>query len=293
MKKLLTFFILIALLTGTSSVNALSYEELNYPAAPSTRLGTNDTPEKEFKKIEGKDVKEAKDDFYAKRASELTYADLSLKKIAGEIADDVNMESNIVLGDLSTLWNATASKSETVKFTIYKLSNPDAEKPKETIVKKIIKPIAGLSSIAGTAFMGNPFAAAGALIGGNLLGAVTSDDSEINYRFSKVNDADMVLLVRKIDDLQNQLVLLYYDYITARRILEMANDNLDKRYNIYQQSQNRPREQIVVSDAYYRMAQDYAKKAQSDFFSKRAALEQLVGSEALKSIEANNVESNQ
>jgi len=288
MMKILLITTLVLILFTPNITAALTYEELNYPAPPAVRLGTNDTPEKSFMQTESKEIKKAKDDLYAKRASKLTYADLSLRKIASEIADDVNLESAAILGDLSTLWNAAASKSETVKFTIYKLSNPDEDKPKETLVKKIVKPIAGLSSIAGTAFIGNPFAAAGALIGGNILGAVTSNDDEINYRFSKVSDADMVLLVRKIDNLQNRLVSLYYDYITSKQILKMANDNLNKRYTIYQNSQKSSREQIVVSDAYYRMAQDYAKKAQSDFFSKRAALEQLVGSEALKSIEGQN-----
>ena len=283
MRKILTIFFIF---TGFLSANAMTLDELNYPALPALRLGTSEAPERQFKNIESQD-KKAKDEAREKYAQELTYADLSLKKIAADIADDVNAESAQILGDLAILWSASASKSETIKFTIHKLSDPDEDKPKQTLIKKIIKPVASFSSLAGTAFLGNPFAAAGALIGGNLLGAITADDAEINYRFSKVNDADMVLLVRKIDELQNRLVHLYYDYITTRHILEMANENLSKRYKIYQNSQSRAREQIVVADAYYRMAQDYAKKAQSDFLSKRATLEQLVGSEALREIEEN------
>ena len=51
----------------------------------------------------------------------------------------------------------------------------------------------------------SPFVATTALIGGGLANAFMKDDKEVNYRFSKVSDADMVLLVRKIDELQKTI----------------------------------------------------------------------------------------
>ena len=61
----------------------------------------------------------------------------------------------------------------------------------------MLKPIASFSSIAGTALSANPYMASGALIGGGLLNAFTSGDKDANYKFTKINDADMVLLVKK------------------------------------------------------------------------------------------------
>ena len=127
--------------------------------------------------------------------------------------------------------------------------------------------------------------ASGALIGGGLLGALTRDDKELNYRFTKVNDADMVLLVRKIDDLQKKLLNLYVDYITKKEIMAMTLDNLEKRREIYDKSQNAPREELIIADVYYRNAQNAAKKAESEFWASRMILENLVGTEVLAQIE--------
>ena len=127
--------------------------------------------------------------------------------------------------------------------------------------------------------------ASGALIGGGLLSALTRDDKELNYKFTKVNDADMVLLVRKIDDLQKKLLNLYIDYLTKKEIMAMTLDNLEKRRDIYDKSQNAPREELIIADVYYRNAQNAAKKAESDFWASRMILENLVGAEVLAQIE--------
>ena len=183
------------------------------------------------------------------------------------------------------LWAAAAQRSETIKYTIYKLSNPDENKPDEGIIKKIIKPIASFSTIAGTALSSNPYMASGALIGGGLLGALVKDDKEINYKFTKVTDADMVLLVRKIDDLQKKLLNLYIDYRTKKELMTMTLENLDKRREIYNKSQNLRREELIIADVYYRNAQNAAKRAESDFWASRMILENLVGEEVLAQIE--------
>ena len=52
------------------------------------------------------------------------------------------MDSAKINSDLSILWAATTENSETMKYTIYKLSNPDEDKPNDSAVKKILKPIA-------------------------------------------------------------------------------------------------------------------------------------------------------
>ncbi len=282
-KNLLTFSLFFLCLPSYS----ITLEGLNYPMPPANRLGIGQRPEAPFSEVktvnEGKTVvsktgiKEA--------AYDSSYADLSLKRLADDVSYDLNIESSDLLADLQILWAAAAQRSETIKYTIYKLSNPDEDKPNENIIKKIIKPIASFSTIAGTALSSNPFMASGALIGGGLLGALTKDDKELNYKFTKVNDADMVLLVRKIDDLQKKLLNLYIDYLTKRELMAMTLDNLEKRREIYDKAQKAPREELIIADVYYRNAQNAAKKAESEFWASRMILENLVGAEVLAQIE--------
>ena len=47
------------------------------------------------------------------------------------------------------------------------------------------------------------------------------------------------------------------------------------------------REIVLVTDAYYRTALDEQTKARTIFYSKRAALEQFVGSDVFKQFEDN------
>jgi hypothetical protein len=168
---------------------------------------------------------------------------------------------------------------------MYKLSNPDEDKPDDNMLKKIVKPLASFSTIAGTAFAANPFLASGALMGGNLMGVLASDDKQLNYKFTKVTDADMVILVRKIDELQKRLLLLYVDYKTKQEIYDMALKNVEKREIICEEMQDKSKEEIILADVYYRNAQNFANKAKHDYAASRTILKQLVGERALLQIE--------
>ena len=133
--------------------------------------------------------------------------------------------------------------------------------------------------------------ASGALIGGGLLNAFSSNDKEVNYKFTKVNDADMVLLVRKIDELQKNLLNNYMNYRNQKELLKLSMQNLENRRNIYnsiqKNSKNITREQMIIADTYYRNAQNTLKKAQAEYNLSRVILENLAGKEALSEIEKN------
>lgn len=262
----------------------LTLDDLNSPRPAANRMGIGQNPEKPFEEIKtNKNTVSTKTQI--QNVGNESYADLSLKRLAQDVSYDLSIEQDELLADLQVLWAAAAQRSETIKYTIYKLSNPDENKPDEGIIKKIIKPIASFSTIAGTALSSNPYMASGALIGGGLLGALVKDDKEINYKFTKVTDADMVLLVRKIDDLQKKLLNLYIDYRTKKELMTMTLENLDKRREIYNKSQNLRREELIIADVYYRNAQNAAKRAESDFWASRMILENLVGEEVLAQIE--------
>lgn len=271
---------------------AVNYENFA-PAAFSERMGVGSTIENKKNAQVTSKKPEAKIETIgsSKTDKALTYADLSLKQISKDVIGEMDIESPEILSDLSILYNSAVQRSETIKYAIYKLSNPDEDKPNESAVKRILRPIASFSTIAGTALSANPYMASGALIGGGLLNAFSSNDKEVNYKFTKVNDADMVLLVRKIDELQKNLLNNYMNYRNQKELLKLSMQNLENRRNIYnsiqKNSKNITREQMIIADTYYRNAQNTLKKAQAEYNLSRVILENLAGKEALSEIEKN------
>jgi len=275
-------FLLFALQAPALS---MSYEDLNSVKPPAYRVGTSDDIEQKAnlikKPVVANSVKVVEQD---KDIAQLTYADLSIKRISAEIAQELDMDYDDMLGDLSMLWQGAAKRSDIIKFALYKLSNPEADKPDEKSVKKVLQTIASMSTLVG-AGMGSPVLSGGSFVGGNILGIMSQDDKEINYRFTKVNDADMIILVRKVDELQQEVVNLYYDYMTTKKMFEMTSTMVKTRYKNYQLAQNASREIVLISDAYYRESLDMQMKARSEFYSKRASMEQLVGNETFVQFE--------
>lgn len=287
-KTLVTFFICI--FTASSTFAQTTLEELKLPKNPAYRIGTGDKIEKEYKVIDTKETNTAKISSYDKEyLKNITYSDSTLKDISKEISKLILIDKTEMLEDVQILWAGAATKSETIKFALYKLSNPEADKPDESIIKKIVRPIASFSSVAGAGFM-NPIAATSALMGGTLLNSLTFNDKDLNYKYSKVDDADMIVLIRKVDELQKRMINEYFDYLTAEYLLKMSNESLKKRAEIYSHSKNAGRETLLISDAYYRVALDNKAQLELEFLAQRAALEQLVGSEALREFELKRAE---
>lgn len=297
-KKIFLFLILINFQMPFQMAfsSPLSLENLTAPKAL-WGLIDNSSKVENFIKEEEKNIENKKAQNKQNEASELenieevsaktsqNYADLSLKKLANDVSFELEMDEAKINSDLNILWNATTERSETMKYTIYKLANPDEDKPNDSTMKKILRPIANFTSLAGASLSADPYMATGALIGGGLVNAFMKDDKEANYKFSKVSDADMVLLIRKIDDLQKKLLDLYIDYRTKEQLANLTNENLQKREEIYKLSQNKTKEELLLADVYYRNAKTSAQRAQDEFLTSRAILENLVGSDALKKIE--------
>lgn len=290
MKKI----ILLSLILLNSGAFCITLSDLSKPRPLMGRYANTDKVEsivlkdkiKPVQKQDNKAVLNNKEESVSQNNTESNFADLSLKKLAQDVSYELELDSDKTSADLSVLWQATTERSETMKYTIYKLSNPDADKPNESTLKKILKPIANFSSIAGASLSADPFMATGALIGGGLVNAFMKDDKEVNYRFSKVSDADMVLLIRKIDDLQKKLLDLYVDYKTKEQLALMTKENFERREKIYQNAQNKSKEELIIADVYYRNAKTDAQRAQDEFLTSRAILENLVGLDAIKKIEA-------
>lgn len=286
-------FFLCAALTLAGMLPAFSMDlvEISTPKPLMYRMGLTDDPEVKYSQEENKvyaniSVSEKKIDYSIDKISpenvetcdlsKLTYADLSIKRLSKEIAKELESDEREMMGDLSLLWHGAATQSDTINFALYKLSNPEEDKPDEKSIKSVLGNIASMSTVAG-ATMGNPMIAAGSLLGGNLLSIFSQDTKALNYKYTKVNDADMIILVRKVEELQQKTVDLYYDYMTSRKKMLMLEKMAQDRKKNYELSQNSSREILLISDAYYRNAVDVLAKATSEFYTNRATLEQFVG----------------
>ena len=281
-KKLITIVIFLIFITPAYPSDVDSIKDAKSHAY---RVGTSDDIEKEYKiknPINTKNVKlQSKNEFATEG---LTYADLSIKKISYEISQSTEMDYTEMMNDLSLLWQGAATKSDTIKYALYKLSNPDADKPNEKSVKKVLTTIANMSTLVG-AGSGNPLLATGAFFTGSMLNIMGQDTKAMNYKYTRVNDADMIILVRKIDDLQQKIVNRYCDYMTAREVLARANKMSKQRYNNYKLAQNGKKELVLIADAYYRDSIDFQIRARNDYYTKRASLEQLVGKDVFEQFE--------
>ena len=284
MRKLILLAIILSF-GQLSSLAALQLEDLTTPKEQFYRLGTTDTPEiKVDFEIQPIIQPVVKKEVAVNDTQNVTYADLSIKKMALEISKSIDIDYNDMLADLSLLWQGAAMRSDTIKFAIYKLSNPDKDKPDSGAVKKVLTTIAGMSTMVGCG-MGNPVLASAALIGGNTLGIMSTDTKALNYKYTQVTDADMIILVRKVEELQQKVVDVYYDYLTARKMYDMTSEMVTRSYDNYKSSQKMSKPVILMTDTFYREALDEQQKARGNFFEKRSRLEQLVGNEVFREFE--------
>ena len=283
-KYLILLFIFFSIQLGTFSM--LELNDIDSPQDKFYRLGTTDIPEiKVDFEIKPTIQPVVQKEVNVNNNQSLTYADLSIKKMALEISKSIEMDYNDMLADLSILWQGAAMRSDTIKFTIYKLSNPDKDKPDSSAVKKVLTTIAGMSTMVGVG-LGNPVLASSALIGGNTLGIMSTDTKALNYKYTQVTDADMIILVRKVEELQQKVVDLYYDYLTSRELYNMTVKMVERSYNNYKLSQKYSKPVILMNDTFYREALDEQQKARGSFFEKRSRLEQLVGNDVFRDFES-------
>ena len=114
---------------------------------------------------------------------------------------------------------------------------------------------------------------------------MSEDNKALNYKYTQVTDADMIILVRKVDELQQKIVDAYYDYMTARLLYDMTSKMVQEKELNYKRSLSQKREIVLVTDTYYRNAIDEQVKARGNFFEKRSQLEQLVGNDIFRQFE--------
>ena len=125
-KKIFYTISILYFLTVSAGAEVL-YEDLNNPKTPSYRLGTGSEPEIEYKVKNVDSVEGQKAKYIREHVKNKSYADSTLADLSRELAKSVDIDKEIMIADIGILWAGAAAKSETVKFTLYQLSDPDAD----------------------------------------------------------------------------------------------------------------------------------------------------------------------
>lgn len=215
--------------------------------------------------------------------------DSDIKKQAEIVELELRGEEKQALRDLRVLWSAAVEKSTSIRLSIQKLSDPDeSDKVKQSALTKFLSPLANIAPMAMMA-SSSATQTAGALVGGSLLGTLSSDvDNNYNRAFLHVSDFDLIMLARAVDELQSRLVVAYYEYVHSIERLELAETaliNAEKHDKEVKGSGNFAA--TTASDAFYSEAKQNQMKAKHNFLSARTALEQLTGNNAIVYIETN------
>lgn len=215
-----------------------------------------------------------------------SYSNMDMKKISDEIKDNLKDEYAYNLADLQILWTEAFKRSETIKFALSKLSNPDGDKEKKSLVKTILNPLASVAPIIGMG-SGSAITGSSTILGSGLLGSLLTDDSGINNQLSRVTDSDLVLLAQDIENKQQKLVNLYYTYVSSAIKLKFTDRMVENRYAFYKSAQNNSKEILTVADIFYRESLDTQYKTRQELLNARSELEQFVGNDAIVQVDKN------
>ncbi len=142
------------------------------------------------------------------------------KAVNNELRDDEELSVN----DIAMLWQAAVERSGTIRFAIEKLSRRDAtgESVNEgSLIKKMAHNAVSIAGLASGAVTGSP----AGLIGGNMLENLLLDNPT-NSAFNRVTDADMIILAKEVENLQQRVIENYYQYIHCEKRYKLTEEAL-------------------------------------------------------------------
>lgn len=204
------------------------------------------------------------------------------------IYNEIRDEEDLSLVDIGMLWEAAVTRSGTTRYAIEKLSRRDATgKPVEGdhFSKRMLGSLVHLGGVAGSMWTGTP----AGLIGSGMIQDIMAGSPQ-NSALARVTDADMVLLAKQVEELQTQLIQLYYGYKHAKEKLALAQEaqsTINKYCNhaetLASNGQSEALKPLMQSLA--ESARQDVQNAQQTLNSSRSALSGLVGPEAIAALD--------
>lgn len=223
--------------------------------------------------------------------------DLETRKQLNQAADNIQREDQgiynevrdaeeLALADIGMLWEAAVERSGTIRYAIEKLSRRDATgKPVEAdnFSKRMIGSLVHLGGVAGSMWTGTP----AGLIGSGMIQDMMAG-SPTDPALSRVTDADMVILAKEVEELQSQLITLYYDYKHATERLTLAKEALQvvERHGEKAGNSNSTAEALKpLMQSLVESSKQEVQNAEQNYNSCRVALSGLVGPAAITALE--------
>lgn len=204
------------------------------------------------------------------------------RAVFNELRDD----EESAISDIGMLWQAAVERSGTIRYAIEKLSRRDATgKPVEedNFTKRTLQSLVHMTGVATSMWSGTP----AGLIGSNMIQDIMSGNPQ-ESALSRVTDADMVLLAKEIEALQNEVIQLYYNYRHAKERLELASEATSTIGRYFDHAESKanldPTLQPLMQSMYESMRHD-AQNAQQAYNSAKTALALKVGPDAVAVLE--------
>lgn len=201
--------------------------------------------------------------------------------ITNELGDD----KENTLRDLAILWQHAVERSGSVRYAIEKLSSRDASgQPvkRDSFNRKLLQNLAQLGGIGASIWTGTP----AGLIGGAMAGELLREEGPQGP--GAVTDADMVILTKAINELQQNVMQQYYTYRYAKQQHELASDAYRQLYVHWEEVDKatlEPTTQTAVEQL-LRQSHFQAEQAEAEWVMAQQNLTLLVGPEALAKLEA-------
>lgn len=203
------------------------------------------------------------------------------------IYNEVRDEEELSLTDIGMLWEAAVERSGTIRYAIEKLSRRDATgKPVENdnFSKRMLGSLVHLGGVAGSMWTGTP----AGLIGSGMIQDLMSG-SPTESALARVTDADMVILAKEVEELQNQLITLYYNYKNAKEKLSIAQEAQSTllKYSEQAESKNSQDTEALkpLMQSLIESARQEVQNAEQAVNSNRSALSGVVGSSAIEALD--------
>lgn len=229
--------------------------------------------------------------------------DVDMRKQLNQVADSIQREDQgiyneirddeeISMTDIGMLWEAAVERSGTIRYAIEKLSRRDATgKPVEAdnFSKRMLGSLVHLGGVAGSMWTGTP----AGLIGSGMIQDLMAG-SPADPALSRVTDADMVILAKEVEELQNQLITLYYDYKHAKDRLSIAQEaeRLLQKYGQQAEERGSTVEALKpLMQSLRESAHQDVQSAEQHYSSSKAALSGLVGPAAITALDQANKKS--
>jgi hypothetical protein len=202
------------------------------------------------------------------------------------VADD----QELVITDLTYLWQAAVERSAAIRYAVEKLSQRDASGKSvknDGATRRLLSTIAQLGGAAGSMWTGTPIG----LFSGSMVSQVVSELTPSSGSSGRVSDADMVILAKAVEDLQGHVMTAYYQYRHAQQrntLAQQAVTDVTKHYvqalAVTQHSNQRNNLEVLLRSAMAGMEQE-AHQAEADVAQTRSALALLVGNDVISAME--------